>query len=82
MSGVRVDDMEEVDLRQVQALGEQLGYPSEFNELVRRFKALASSSHHHLFVARHQGQVVGWIHVDDPRLQGRVVPSASGLRKN
>lgn len=60
---MNVRRMEPADLVRVAELSAQLGYPVDAQALRDRFDAIAPDAHQALFVADHEGSVVGWIHV-------------------
>lgn len=60
---MHVRSMHAADLAVVRDLSAQLGYPGDAASFERRFARLAASNDDALFVAEHDGHVVGWIHV-------------------
>jgi GNAT superfamily N-acetyltransferase len=54
--------MSMTDLTEVTRLASQLGYPSTYEEISKRFQMLAGDDSQLLTVAEARGKIVGWVH--------------------
>jgi GNAT superfamily N-acetyltransferase len=62
-SSVTISPAEAADLSAMMKLSEQLGYPLDPGDLLRRFRELALNPDHQVLVAKIKSQVVGFQHL-------------------
>lgn len=63
------------DFIAIASLAEQLGYPSNANEIQERFSRIKNDPEHVLLVAENNQRIVGWIHA---RLHRTMIREISG----
>ncbi len=79
-SEVKIREAVETDAVIIADLANQLGYPSEYQNVIHRIKEIALSNDHEAFVAEIDGKVVGWIHIfDNLRLESDRFSEIGGL---
>jgi len=63
MDSINIREAQINDIRFIALLCDQLGYSTEIEDLSLRLKKISDISHHVIFIAELDHQVVGWIHV-------------------